>query len=82
MSPESFQHSRTVVHRQPSNQPEFVAEYAREVNDFLRDGGIEMNAFLSALRQAGTSPRRTVTARRPHRSVTSRRPTVSPSAAQ
>jgi len=42
-------HSRTVVHRQPSNQPEFVAEYAREVTAFLRDGGIEMPVFLRAL---------------------------------
>ena len=25
-------HTRTVVHRQPSNRPEFVAEYAREVS--------------------------------------------------
>lgn len=51
-------HSRTVVHRQSSNQPEFVDQYAREVSEFLRDGGIEMSAFLRALRRAGTPPRR------------------------
>lgn len=55
-------HSRTIVHRNTSNQPEFVDAYAREVSDFLRDGGIEMGAFLRALRRAGArripSPRR------------------------
>jgi hypothetical protein len=56
-------HSRTVVHRQSSNQPEFVAEYAREVSDFLRDGGIQMTAFLRALRRAGARPRRSPTRR-------------------
>ena len=50
-------HSRTVVHRQPSNQPEFVAEYAREVSEFLRDGAIDMAEFLRALARAGSSPR-------------------------
>ena len=56
-------HSRTVVHRQPSNQPEFVAQYAREVSEFLRDGGIARAVFARALERAwarprqGTSPR-------------------------
>ena len=58
-------HSRTVVHRQPSNQPEFVAEYAREVREFLRDGGIEMPVFLRALaRSARTRPRASRRSRR------------------
>jgi predicted site-specific integrase-resolvase len=56
-------HSRTVVHRQPSNQPEFVAEYAREVTEFLRDGAIDMAVFLRALARAGSSR----TARAPRR---------------
>jgi hypothetical protein len=51
-------HSRTVVHRQSSNRPEFVAEYAREVSDFLRDGAIPLEPFLSALRRAIARPRR------------------------
>jgi hypothetical protein len=51
-------HSRTVVHRPSSNHPEFVAEYAREVSGFLRDGGIPMAAFLRALRRARARPRR------------------------
>lgn len=45
-------HSRTVVHRQPSNRPEFVAEYAREVSEFLRDGAIDLPDFLRALARA------------------------------
>ena len=63
-------HSRTIVHRSSSNQPEFVDAYAREVNDFLRDGRIEMNAFLSALRRAGARPRRS-TAPRSRRALSS-----------
>ena len=58
-------HSRTVVHRQPSNQPEFVAQYAREVTEFLRDGAIDMATFLRALAQAGAPSR----ARGPRRSA-------------
>ena len=48
-------HSRTVVHRKPSNQPEFVAQYAREVSDYLRDGAIELSVFLRALARARPS---------------------------
>ena len=77
-------HSRTVVHRQPSNRPEFVAEYAREVSEFLRDGAIDMAEFLRALARARASkgaPRRRTSraraaaaraARRPDRSRTRR----------
>jgi excisionase family DNA binding protein len=52
-------HSRTVVHRRPSNQPEFVAQYAREVSEFLRDGAIDVSVFLRALARARPrAPRR------------------------
>jgi DNA-binding transcriptional MerR regulator len=40
---------RTVVHKEPSSQPEVVSEFAREVNQFLRDGRIEPEAFLREL---------------------------------
>jgi hypothetical protein len=50
-------HSRTVVHRQPSNQPEFVAQYAREVSEYLRDGAIDLAVFLRALARAKSSGR-------------------------
>ena len=56
-------HSRTVVHRHPSNQPEFVAQYAREVTEFLRDGDIEMTVFLRALENARARPRRNASSR-------------------
>jgi DNA-binding transcriptional MerR regulator len=42
-------HKRTVVHKEPSNKPEVVAEFAREVNQFLRDAKIEIDAFLREL---------------------------------
>jgi hypothetical protein len=45
-------HTRTVVHRRAENRPEFVAAYAREVSAYLRDGGIEIDAFLRALARA------------------------------
>ena len=34
-------HKRTVVHKEPSNRPEVLGEFAREVNQFLRDGDID-----------------------------------------
>jgi DNA-binding transcriptional MerR regulator len=42
-------HKRTVVHREPSNRPDVVNEYAREVNQFLRDGKVDVDAFLKEL---------------------------------
>jgi DNA-binding transcriptional MerR regulator len=40
---------RTVVHSVPQNRPEVVASLAREVNQFLRDGEIDPEAFLREL---------------------------------
>jgi DNA-binding transcriptional MerR regulator len=48
-------HKRTVVHRDPSNRPEVVGEFAREVNQFLRDGEIEAAAFLRELGRLNAS---------------------------
>ena len=42
-------HNRTVVYREASNRPEAVVEYAREVNQFLRDGKVDVSAFLREL---------------------------------
>jgi hypothetical protein len=42
-------HNRTIVHREASNRPEVVVEYAREVNQFLRDGKIDVATFLREL---------------------------------
>jgi DNA-binding transcriptional MerR regulator len=42
-------HKRTVVHREASNRPDVVSEYAREVNQFLRDGKVDIDAFLREL---------------------------------
>jgi DNA-binding transcriptional MerR regulator len=42
-------HKRTVVHRDASSRPDVVAEFAREVNQFLRDGNVELEDFLREL---------------------------------
>ena len=40
---------RTGVHKEPSSQADVVTEFAREVNQFLRDGKIEPEVFLKEL---------------------------------
>ena len=42
-------HKRTVVHKEPSGRPEVLAEFAREVSQFLRDGKVDVEAFLREL---------------------------------
>jgi len=52
-------HKRTVVHTEPVDRPELVAEFAREVHQFLSDGNIDREAFLKELgRLASRAPRR------------------------
>jgi hypothetical protein len=50
-------HKRTVVHQQPSNRPDVLVSYAREVRQFLGDAGIPMAAFLKALKDGRTARR-------------------------
>ena len=45
-------HTRTVVHRAPSKRKEVVAEFAREVSQFLRDGDIDIADFFRELCRA------------------------------
>jgi hypothetical protein len=45
-------HKRTVVHKEPSGRPEVVAEFAREVSQFLRDGKVDLKSFLRELARA------------------------------
>ena len=42
-------HKRTIVHREPTNRPEVVTQFAREVTQFLRDGDIDPRRFLQEL---------------------------------
>lgn len=42
-------HRRTVVHREPSKEPEVVAEIAQEVSQFLRDADIPLRRFQQEL---------------------------------
>jgi len=51
-------HRRTVVHKEPSNRPEVVAELAREVSQFLRDGRIAPEIFLRELSRLHPGMRR------------------------
>ena len=59
-------HRRTIVHKEASNRPEVVTELAREVSQFLRDGQIELKAFLRELHRAvPVTRRRRAASRRP-----------------
>jgi DNA-binding transcriptional MerR regulator len=42
-------HRRTVVHREASNDPELVTEFAREVAQFLKDAHIDLRPFVREL---------------------------------
>jgi predicted site-specific integrase-resolvase len=58
-------HKRTVVHREPSNRPDVVIEFAREVNQFLRDGKIDVESFLRELGRLNAGVGQRVNLRRP-----------------
>jgi DNA-binding transcriptional MerR regulator len=65
-------HRRTVIHREPSDDPEIVAEIAREVSQFLRDADIPVRRFVRELnrmhgRRRGHRPAVRAAARRPSR---------------
>ncbi len=42
-------HRRTIVHKESSNRPEVVTEFAREVSQFLRDGQVGLRSFVREL---------------------------------
>ena len=58
-------HKRTVIHREPSNRPEVVTEFAREVSQFLRDGKIDVESFLRELGRLNTGVGQRINLRRP-----------------
>jgi DNA-binding transcriptional MerR regulator len=64
-------HRRTVIHREPSDDPEIVAEIVREVSQFLRDADIPVRRFVRELNRMHGSrrarPLAVRTARRPIR---------------
>ena len=51
-------HKRTVVHREPSGRPEVLAEFAREVSQFLRELARANPAVARHLRRTRSRPRR------------------------
>ena len=58
-------HKRTVLHQEASSRPEVVAEYAREVNQFLRDGKIDALAFLKELGRLNPGVAQSIGLRKP-----------------
>jgi DNA-binding transcriptional MerR regulator len=56
-------HRRTVVHKEPSNQPEVVTEFAREVAQFLKDAHIDLKPFVRELTRIRLGGARGKTAR-------------------
>jgi len=61
-------HKRTVVHREASNRPEVLGEFAREVDQFLRDGDIDVDSFLRELGRLNPAVSRALPAARAPRS--------------
>jgi len=51
-------HSKTKIHREPTDDPVIVAEVAREVSDFLRDANVPLWRFVRELQRVHRSPRR------------------------
>lgn len=56
-------HRRTIVHEDPSNRPEAVSQYAREVAQFLRDGKVDAASFLRELGRIDVEVKRLLRAR-------------------
>jgi hypothetical protein len=48
-------HRKTIVHKEPSNSPDVVAEFAREVAQFLRDAQVDPPGFLRELARLSPS---------------------------
>jgi hypothetical protein len=44
-------HQRTVIHREPVDDPAVVLEVAREVSQFLKDAQIPLRRFVRELNQ-------------------------------
>jgi hypothetical protein len=57
-------HKRTVVHKEASKERDVVAEFAREVNQFLRDGDIDFSVFVKELVRANPALGRRITVKK------------------
>ena len=57
-------HKRTVVHRDASNRPDVVSELAREVNQYLQEGQVDVEMFLKELARLNTGVAQRVSFRR------------------
>ena len=50
-------HRRTVIHRDPVDDPVVVLEVAREVSQFLKDADIPLRRFVRELKRGAPAPR-------------------------
>ena len=67
-------HRRTIVHKESSNRPEVVTEFAREVSQFLRDGQVGLRSFVRELTRVHPQRKqRTSGSKRKRRTSRSRR---------
>ena len=57
-------HSKTKIHREPTDDPVVVAEMARDVADFLRDANVPLWRFVRELQRMHRAPRRRVAAKK------------------
>ncbi len=57
-------HTRTVIHRQATNRPDLVSEYAREVHQFLVEGTVDVESFLRELARLNPAVARRLVARK------------------
>ena len=57
-------HSKTKIHRDPTDDPVVVAEMARDVADFLRDATVPLWRVVRELQRMHRAPRRRVAAKK------------------
>jgi hypothetical protein len=69
---------RTVIHKQASNRPEVVTEFAREVAQFVRDAQVDPPAFLRELVRFSPSLAPFVRLREKRKTLPPRREAVAP----
>ena len=60
-------HRRTVIHREPSDDPVVLLEVAREVSEFLRDANVPVSRFVRELQRVHRQRPRRRLGRRPRR---------------
>ncbi len=60
-------HRRTMIHREPSDDPVVLLEVAREMSEFLRDANVPVSRFVRELQRVHRQRPRRRLGRRVHR---------------